>query len=77
MQNLEFGQRFEPKFGTGGSVGEGYRGMESWSMGERAGSGWVSGCVCIVVVDWSFGHREDVVGIGDIPCSSLCAHLYS
>jgi len=76
LQNLEFGQRFEPKFGTGGSVGEGYGGMESWSMGEREGRGCVSGCVCIVVVDWSFGRREDV-GIGDIPCSSLGAHLYS
>jgi len=31
-------------------VGEGYGGMESWSMGER-GRGWVSGYVCVVDVE--------------------------
>jgi len=63
-------------FGRGGSAVEGYGGMEIWSMGER-GRGWVSGYVFVVDADWRLGRREDVVGIGDIPCSLLGAHLYS
>jgi len=41
------------------------------------GRGWVSVYVHVVDADWNFGRREDVVGIGDIPCSLLGVHLYS
>ena len=76
MKSSELGQRFGPKFGAGGSAGEGYGGMESCSMGG-GGRGWVSVYVLVVDADWNFGRREDVVGIGDIPCSLLGVHLYS
>ena len=49
MQSLEFGQRFGPKFGTGGSVREGYGGMESWSMGEGGGGRFLVACVSLML----------------------------
>ena len=50
MQSLEFGQRFGPKFGTDGSVGEGYGWMESWNMGERRrGGGFLVACVSLML----------------------------
>jgi len=67
------GSNLGPSLGRAGLWG---RGTEGWKVGVWV-RGWVSGCVCVVDVDWSFGRREDVIGIGDIPCSSLGAHLYS